>query len=67
MKKGLPENLLISIGIVFTFLGIYNLYFHFIKKADLILGDVLIRTDTTGFFLVIIGILSIILDRVDKK
>ena len=66
MVKKKRDGALILLGLLFTILGAINLYLHYIKKVNLTLGDVLIDTNITGIFLLVVGVLSLLLDYLSR-
>ena len=66
MARKRQESILLSYGWLFVVLGFISLFLHYVIKINLLIGGALVNTELTGFFLLIVGGLSLLLYYLSK-
>ena len=66
MTKNRQEKYLLIFGAILSILGGFLLFLHYIVEINLIFGNILIDTSSTGIFVGVLGIFSLILYKLLK-
>jgi hypothetical protein len=66
MTEKREKGILLLFGWIFTILGIISLFLYYIIRINLVIGNVIINTNSTGMLMLIIGVLSLLLHYFSK-